>query len=496
MICLPITLNTRYIYIYIYIRPCQDPSSESEEEKKSPEDAKKGGKVSKANAEKKQQKKIHDDNSKKGAKESEVKVPKNAKKGDGQKTTAKTEKKEDTKKKVKAKEQEKEQDKAQLKPKKGKEDVSESSESEEASDDAQKDDSKEPSVSNSWVPKPHHPKHDIRRWTKPGSIWAHLASIEKDKESEKEDESQKSDSEEDEENEDEAEDSSEDDDAEAEGETAGESDDEEDQSEEDQEEESSEESEDETSKAKAVPEEMASKKRKKEEEKVKDDPKKHKAIAKEKESKKTKENKEKDKEDETTLAIVPAESDDADKKLALAEANMKTNVINSSTHHKEWMAFDRWRKNNSRFPAKLQAALTTKAGSVALIFVWYLYRYLLISSQISIIHLILKIWITYIECLILAFLAVHVSLLWCQEGRNNLFRDFVESNGNTMEVEAKYQARLEEAQKSEVKWGFRPYKWLCDRHGSAKADKIVKRKVDMKLLLVPSVWLIYVYLID
>lgn len=65
-----------------------------------------------------------------------------------------------------------------------------------------------------------------------------------------------------------------------------------------------------------------------------------------------------------------------------------------------------------------------------------------------------------------------------------------------MEVEAKYQARLEEAQKSEVKWGFRPYKWLCDRHGSAKADKIVKRKVDMKLLLVPSVWLIYVYLID
>ncbi len=100
-----------------------------------------------------------------------------------------------------------------------------------------------------------------------------------------------------------------------------------------------------------------------------------------------------------------------------------------------------------------------------------------------------------LECLILAFFILYVSPLCCQEGRNNLFKDFVEANGNTLEVEARYQARLEETQKSEVKWGFRPYKWLCDRHGNAKADKIVKRKLDMKLLLVPSVSLMNVYLI-
>ena len=50
-------------------------------------------------------------------------------------------------------------------------------------------------------------------------------------------------------------------------------------------------------------------------------------------------------------------------------------------------------------------------------------------------------------------------------------------------MECRYQARLEETKKSEVKCGFRPYKWLCDRHGSAKADKIVKRKIDSKLFL-------------
>ena len=281
-----------------FIRPCQDPSSESEEEgeKKSPDDAKNGGKdqVNQTKTEKKQPKKIADENSKKGTKDSdtEVKVPKTAKKGDVQKNAKKPEKnkKEDPKKIQK----EKEHDKAQLKKKKGKEDVSDSSESEESSEDAQKEDSKEPSASSSWVPKPHYPKHDIRRWTKPGSIWVHLASNEKDKESEQEveDESQKSDSEEDEGNEDEAEDSSED---EAEEESAGESAEEEDQSEEENEEDSSEESKDETSKAKVVQGERASKgeKRKKAEEKVSDDAKKHKTSAKEKEVKEEK--KEKDK---------------------------------------------------------------------------------------------------------------------------------------------------------------------------------------------------------
>lgn len=57
------------------------------------------------------------------------------------------------------------------------------------------------------------------------------------------------------------------------------------------------------------------------------------------------------------------EEDDTSKRLALAEKNMARNRVNSTTHRKEYMAFDRWKKNQSRFPAKLQAALTTKASS-------------------------------------------------------------------------------------------------------------------------------------
>ena len=92
-------------------------------------------------------------------------------------------------------------------------------------------------------------------------------------------------------------------------------------------------------------------------------------------------------------------------------------------------------------------------------FVWYLYRYLPYHIySLNLIHPILKSWIDTqwhtLECLILAFFTVHVSLLCCQEGRNNLFRDFVESNGNTAEVEAKYQARLEEAQKAKLSGDF------------------------------------------
>lgn len=60
----------------------------------------------------------------------------------------------------------------------------------------------------------------------------------------------------------------------------------------------------------------------------------------------------------------------------------------------------------------------------------------------------------------------------------------METDGDTEAIKARFQARLEESQKSEVKWGFRPYKWLCDRHGDKKADKIVKRKLDQKLFLV------------
>ena len=42
---------------------------------------------------------------------------------------------------------------------------------------------------------------------------------------------------------------------------------------------------------------------------------------------------------------------------------------------------------------------------------------------------------------------------------------------------------MEEKEKSSVKWGFRPEKWLQDRHGDRKASKLMERKKALGLIL-------------
>lgn len=71
-----------------------------------------------------------------------------------------------------------------------------------------------------------------------------------------------------------------------------------------------------------------------------------------------------------------------------------------------------------------------------------------------------------------------------QESRDKLFQDFVELKGDAAEIVLRHEARLEETQKTEIKWGFRPLKWMQDRHGESKAAKLVKRKQELGLFLV------------
>jgi len=54
--------------------------------------------------------------------------------------------------------------------------------------------------------------------------------------------------------------------------------------------------------------------------------------------------------------------------------------------------------------------------------------------------------------------------------------------GNVEHLVLKYEAGLTESQASNIKWGFRPEKWLEDRHGAKKAKKLINRKLSLGLL--------------
>ena len=71
-----------------------------------------------------------------------------------------------------------------------------------------------------------------------------------------------------------------------------------------------------------------------------------------------------------------------------------------------------------------------------------------------------------------------------QDQRQKIFADFVKVGGNVENLVLKYEAGLTEAQSSNIQWGFRPEKWLEDRHGAKKAKKLIARK--MTLGLFPS----------
>ena len=64
-----------------------------------------------------------------------------------------------------------------------------------------------------------------------------------------------------------------------------------------------------------------------------------------------------------------------------------------------------------------------------------------------------------------------------------IFHDYVELGRDTMQVEARFEARLEETQRTQVRYGFRNEQWLVKHHGDRKAKKIMARKEQLGLTL-------------
>lgn len=55
-----------------------------------------------------------------------------------------------------------------------------------------------------------------------------------------------------------------------------------------------------------------------------------------------------------------------------------------------------------------------------------------------------------------------------------------------MEVEARFEARLEEKQRTQIRYGFRNDTWLVKHHGERRANKIMARKRELGLTLVSA----------
>lgn len=77
-----------------------------------------------------------------------------------------------------------------------------------------------------------------------------------------------------------------------------------------------------------------------------------------------------------------------------------------------------------------------------------------------------------------------------QDTRLKLFNDYMDCGKDFAKVEALFQTRLEETQRSSIKYGFRNDQWLIKHHGEKKALKIMQRKKSLGLKLGPlfGVW--------
>ena len=73
--------------------------------------------------------------------------------------------------------------------------------------------------------------------------------------------------------------------------------------------------------------------------------------------------------------------------------------------------------------------------------------------------------------------------LCAQDSRDKLFEDYVELGGNVEEMILKFEARHSETKQSKTKWGFRPEKWIQDRHGDRKAKLLIDKKTSLGLQL-------------
>ena len=163
-----------------------------------------------------------------------------------------------------------------------------------------------------------------------------------------------------------------------------------------------------------------------------------------KEKKEKKDERKEDDESKGKKRKADEDQDESSKKLAVAEVQLVPvdasakkprvdssggEVINSATHRKEYAAFGRWLENPKRFPAQLQAALNS------------------------------------------------------ENGRSNLFKDYVKLGGDANQMILKYEASLKESTKSKVRWGFKGEKWIMDQHGDRKGQKLIERKRKFNLLL-------------
>ena len=70
-----------------------------------------------------------------------------------------------------------------------------------------------------------------------------------------------------------------------------------------------------------------------------------------------------------------------------------------------------------------------------------------------------------------------------QDARQNLFEEFLKNDRDVAKVEAHFQQKLEETQRTQVRYGFRNDQWLIKHHGQRKAEKIMKRKSGLGLPL-------------
>ena len=104
----------------------------------------------------------------------------------------------------------------------------------------------------------------------------------------------------------------------------------------------------------------------------------------------------------------------------------KKALPNSVTHRAEWMRLHRWKKSK-KFPPKLAAQMQT------------------------------------------------------EQGRMEVFQDYLKCGCHRSQTLLKVERRLEESQKTTLKYGFRNETWLIKHHGEAKARKIMARKRSLGL---------------
>ncbi|CAK9065972.1 Midasin (Dynein-related AAA-ATPase MDN1) (MIDAS-containing protein) [Durusdinium trenchii] len=148
-----------------------------------------------------------------------------------------------------------------------------------------------------------------------------------------------------------------------------------------------------------------------------------KSQRKDKEKKKKNEEEEEEEEEEQKTE----ETTQKKKKKKSKESKGEDGVRNSSTHRKEWQAYGRWLKNKRRCPAKIIAATKDK------------------------------------------------------ETRDKIFLEYLDCGCNFAEVEARFEQKLEESQRTQVRWGFRNDQTIPDPEFPGEDEHLYFVMVELNL---------------